>query len=142
MYYKIPQYTLKGNKKMEKEISNYFKERPELLELGELIVERTYDNIVTLYSEVYNEEYFHKVDNESDVALERTKSIVAHTILSLLNNLFILDGDYKLILEKYDEDDKLLKSVDITELSDGFTGDMLSKGRWLDLFSKYGNLED
>ncbi|OOO00700.1 MAG: hypothetical protein ATN35_06025 [Epulopiscium sp. Nele67-Bin004] len=127
---------------MEREISNYFKERPELLKLGEFIVERTYDNIVTAYSEVYNEGYFHKEDNESDVVLERTKSIVAHTILSLLNHLFILHGDYKLILEKYDEDDKLLKSVDITELSDGFTGDMLGKGRWLDLFSKYGNLED
>ena len=51
------------------------------------------------------------------------------------------DSDYRLILEKVDEEDGL-QMIDIAKLSDGFTGDMLGEGGWLDLYSKYGDCKE
>ena len=142
-----------------KKISEYFLERKELLEFGKKIVQEVYDKSINEYYNAYDRkrnltsikdiEIFIETLNQEqfDKLKTITKGIVFDTVYNILY-LTEFNPEIRYIFQKNwgnveIDINKLTNGeiVDLHEISDGFMGDLIGEGGWLDLFSKYGDTE-
>lgn len=138
---------------MNKNIPEYYKERPALLKFGRDFVEYAYDQTIERYDDAYAKKgslnfqekiasYINSLSEEQMEALKLlTRNIVFHSMIEVLDR-FELNLDFKLIVEHDGKETDISKlSDDDPEDSNEFLFDLLGEDGLIHLLSKYGIAE-